>query len=310
MTQRWSKLGRIFVQEPTESFRSHSARPVPFVVPGNVLRIFFSARDHEDRMLPSFIDVDASDPLSVLDIGREPLMGIGRSGTFDDSGVTLGSAVRRDGAVHLYYTGWKRRRVVSYEMSIGVAVWDASMDGPPRLERLSEGPVIGQDVDHPILVAGPFVREGDDDLRMWYCNGEEWRFLDTPEPIYGVAEATSRDGVRWTQKASGIVPRRFDGEVISAPWVVQDGGLWEMWFSCRGSESADAKRFRIGLATSADGVSWSRSDDVKGLEVSESGWDSEMMCYPAVIDVKGQQYMFYSGNANGRDGLGVAVRES
>ena len=40
-----------------------------------------------------------------------------------------------------------------------------------------------------------------------------------------------------------------------------------------------------------------------------AGWDSKMICYAAVIDVKGQRLMFYNGNRHGESGFGVAVLE-
>ena len=45
------------------------------------------------------------------------------------------------------------------------------------------------------------------------------------------------------------------------------------------------------------------------LDVSPSGWDSEMVCYPHVFDHKGKRYMLYNGNGYGRTGFGLAVLE-
>ena len=42
------------------------------------------------------------------------------------------------------------------------------------------------------------------------------------------------------------------------------------------------------------------------IDVSPTGWDAEMICYPAVINVKGKTYLFYNGNNNGETGFGVA----
>jgi hypothetical protein len=47
-------------------------------------------------------------------------------------------------------------------------------------------------------------------------------------------------------------------------------------------------------------------DDRIGIDVSSTGWDSEMICYPAVITVKGRTFLFYNGNNNGETGFGVA----
>jgi hypothetical protein len=51
---------------------------------------------------------------------------------------------------------------------------------------------------------------------------------------------------------------------------------------------------------------WRRDDIFGALAPSKDGWDSQMVCYPRVIDVEGRVYMFYSGNYFGRDGFGYA----
>jgi hypothetical protein len=74
-----------------------------------------------------------------------------------------------------------------------------------------------------------------------------------------------------------------------------------MWYCSRG----DA--YRLGYAESADGVTWVRDDDVAGLPPSRNGWDSEMICYPAVYDRNGRRYLLYNGNGFGATGIGYAV---
>jgi hypothetical protein len=43
-----------------------------------------------------------------------------------------------------------------------------------------------------------------------------------------------------------------------------------------------------------------------GINVSESGWDSEMVNYPNVFMLDGVAYMLYQGNEMGRAGIGLA----
>ena len=43
--------------------------------------------------------------------------------------------------------------------------------------------------------------------------------------------------------------------------------------------------------------------------LSKTGWDSEMICYPYVFDRKGERYMLYNGNGYGKTGFGLAVLE-
>jgi hypothetical protein len=59
-----------------------------------------------------------------------------------------------------------------------------------------------------------------------------------------------------------------------------------------------------------DGLHWTREDQAFELALSPDGWDSRHLCYPAFLTVGAKEYLFYNGNDMGRDGFGVAVRES
>ncbi len=74
-----------------------------------------------------------------------------------------------------------------------------------------------------------------------------------------------------------------------------------MWYSYRGH------RYRIGYAESADGINWQRMDDAVGIDVSPTGWDSDMIEYPYVFDHGRRRYMLYNGDGYGKTGVGLAV---
>ena len=73
-----------------------------------------------------------------------------------------------------------------------------------------------------------------------------------------------------------------------------------MWFSV----VKDHRRlYRIHYAESPDGIRWKWWPDPV-LEVSESGWDSEMTCYPSIWHTEEHTYLFYDGNRFA--GIGMA----
>ena len=67
--------------------------------------------------------------------------------------------------------------------------------------------------------------------------------------------------------------------------------------------------YRIGYASSIDLINWERDDSKAGIDVSEEGWDSEMISYPHVFELDGKIYMLYLGNGVGREGFGLAELE-
>jgi hypothetical protein len=85
-----------------------------------------------------------------------------------------------------------------------------------------------------------------------------------------------------------------------------------MWFCHRaggGFRDDPDRTYRIGYAESGDGVEWERKDEQAGIDVSPSGWDSQMVAYPFVFEHADATYLFYNGNGFGREGFGYAVSE-
>ena len=79
-----------------------------------------------------------------------------------------------------------------------------------------------------------------------------------------------------------------------------------MWYSVR----SHSRGYRLGYAESRDGVQWERRDSEVGIDVSESGWDSEMIHCGWIQEAWGRTYLFYNGNDYGATGFGVAVLRS
>jgi hypothetical protein len=62
----------------------------------------------------------------------------------------------------------------------------------------------------------------------------------------------------------------------------------------------------LGYAFSDDLITWVRDDENSGIDLSETGWDSEMMCYPHIFECDGKQFLLYNGNEFGKYGFGIA----
>ena len=99
-----------------------------------------------------------------------------------------------------------------------------------------------------------------------------------------------------------------EDEAQASPDVVYSNGCYHMFFCYRRSENYRNREngYRIGYARSEDLLTWNRRDDLAGITVSSTGWDSEMVSYPHVFQVGDETYMAYLGNGVGRDGFGFA----
>lgn len=305
----WKKLGRILNSKNSDIFATnHMQGPVAYLMK-NKVRIYFAARNASGRSYPAYIDVDRSDPVRFLGVRADTIMPPGPPGTFDDEGNMPACVIKVDDELRMYYSGWNRRVTIPYHNTTGLAF---SRDGGDTFERGFEGPILERTPFEPFMAVTPWVTKEDDLWRMWYVSGLSWPLVDGKlEPVYGIKYADSRDGINWRRPNLLAVPRRHEMEAMARPTVLCRRGCYHMWFCYRDSHDfRDGKgSYRIGYAQSRDGLEWNRNDQLAGIEISETGWDSTMMCYPYVLEIDGRIYMFYNGNSFGQTGIGCAIWE-
>ena len=136
---------------------------------------------------------------------------------------------------------------------------------------------------------------------MYYVAGTEWVHADLPR--YRIEMASSADGYHWQRKGDIAIDYAPGENALARPYVYHDGEQWVMWFASKGEE------YRPKLATSPDGVNWTRSPEGTGLEPSAEGPDSIMLEYGAVLIHHGRRLVFYNGNDYGKDGICLAVED-
>jgi hypothetical protein len=296
----WQKHGLLIASPPPVSWGvSHAMVPVAELRDDGV-RVYFSARDAEGRSSTGYAEFNPANPAETLRFGPRALLEPGALGAFDDAGAMGACVLKRDGRTHLYYIGWSRGVSVPFYTFIGCA---ASVDGGESFDRVSAAPVVERGTHDPFLTTSPWVLVEDGHWRMWYASGTGWRpDGERPQHFYNIKYAESDDGAAWRRAGITCIDFETPSEcAIARPCVVRDRDLYRMWYSYRG----DA--YRIGYAESRDGIEWERKDAEAGIDVSDDGWDSEMIEYPCVFDYEGKRYMLYNGNGYGASGVGLAV---
>jgi hypothetical protein len=298
----WEKQGLLVPAPPPFRWAaSHAALPVARGV-GDGVELYFSSRDRDGRSHIGRARL-GRDLSGAPSYDAEPLLGPGALGSFDDAGVTTSCLLEHEGGLDLFYSGWMRGATVPFYFYVGCA---RSTDGGRTFERISSAPVLERSDVDPYLTASPWILVEDGRWRMWYVSGTGWELVgDRPRHSYHIKYAESRDGLSWKREGHVCIDFRDGSEyAIARPCVVRDGDVYRMWYSSRG----DA--YRLGYAESADGLTWERLDDAAGLEPSSEGWDSEMVCYPAVYEADGRRHLLYNGNGYGETGIGHAVETS
>jgi sucrose-6-phosphate hydrolase SacC (GH32 family) len=290
---KWQKQGLILIPHNANSWmKTHAQVPTPFAHK-DFIRVYFSSRPERTLSLTTFIDLDAENPSKILYINENPILELGKPGTFDEHGIMPSSAVEHEGKVYLYYSGWSRSSSVPYTNSTGLAV---SEDWGKTFTKISDGPILGKSLHDPYSATSPCVLKDKNGWYMWYCSGTDWiQIRDKYEHTYDIKYAHSRDGILWQTSGEIIIKAKVEGEAITRPYVMQDTAGYHMWFCYRGSQDfrdgTDA--YRIGYAYSNDLRSWQRDDAKAGITLSKDG----------------RMYMFYNGNSFGREGFGYAILE-
>ncbi|MBO9560171.1 MAG: hypothetical protein J7515_16505 [Caulobacter sp.] len=305
----WKQLGAIFVPSGELDWsKTHAQAPAALLM-GDRIRVYYGTRDADNRSRTSFFECDRTDPTRVLYVHDQPVLGLGKPGTHDEDGAIGSQAMMVGDELWLYYGGVSRGGNVPYRMSVGLA---RSRDGGLTFERAFEGPVVDRTPHEPYMTMAPNILIEDGVWTMWYGSGTGWVEIEGKfEPTYQIKLARSDDGLVWRQLNHACIPKLDALEANTRPSVLRTDDGYEMWFSYRNSRGYrdGAGSYRIGHASSTDGVDWTRQPDPEGLKPTGEGWNSATMSYPSVVVVDGRKFMFHNGDGFGQTGVGCSVLE-
>ena len=303
MRQNWIKLSFIF--KPENFGLLFAAVPIALINTEGNIRVIFSSRNEKNQSIPYWVDLDMIS-LKVIDKPHRINIYLGELGAFDDSGIMPSCLVKCEDELWMYYIGWNLGVTVPFRNSIGLAV---SKNNGKSFEKKFIGPILDRTKDEPHFVASNCVLFEEGIYKMWYLSCVKWDEIDGKiTHFYHIKYATSRNGIDWDRKGVVAIDLNYKNEyAISVPRVIKENKIYKMWYSFRGND--EITTYRIGYAESNDGINWIRKDNEVGIDISESGWDSEMVCYPYIFDYNGDRYMLYNGNGYGKTGFGLAKFE-
>jgi hypothetical protein len=305
--QAWKKLGLIFCATGQNSTMVAGGRaPVPLHISEDRFRIYFGCYDDIGRGRIFSADIDIKVPQNILHLRSDPIVDIGAVGYYDDNGIIPSDIIRVGNEIYLYTIGFSLKNRVLFDASSGLAI---SSDNGNTFKKYP-GPILDRGVDDPCFAASPSVLRDEKEWRMWYVSCDHWvPHGEHFRHYYNIKHRTSKDGIYWDQHAKLCIDYKNEFEyAISRPSVLRSSsGLYQMWYSYRAQMAIDT--YRIGYAESIDGLKWDRMDWLVDLDVSQVGWDSEMVCYPYVFKHRDNLFMLYNGNSYGKSGFGLAVLE-
>ena len=300
----WIKLGQLYEPKSlSEKLQSHAANPIAVHLQNDIFRIYFSGRNSQNRSSVGFVDIDILKHI-VHRVQPEPIFSYGNDDSFFSHGVSIGCIQEIKEQTLIFFMGWQCASDQHWRGDIGVLV----LDNKETLSLLSSKPYLPTDDIDPISFSYPWItKKPNGELIMYYGSTRTWN-SPNGEMVHVINKAFSRDGIYWEKH--GLAVPYFEGvaQAFSRPTVLIDKyGKYHMWFSYR---SGTGTPYRIGYASSSDGISWQLELHKSGIEVSPSGWDSEMIEYPFVFTHKSNVYMLYNGNGYGKTGFGLCLLRS
>ena len=263
------------------------------------LTLLYSSRDNDNRSYIAVSTISKYYPFKLKQHLKPLMKPSSKQGLFDSDGVMPSSVINFDGHNFLIYTGWQQLSETTYNQCIGIAEID--LDNLQIISR-RQAPIIGTPGNHMRLCNSGWALLHEGIVHIWYCRLTEW--IDN-KPHYNIYLATSGNLSKWETGSSACI-NTIKGEAISRPCVTKEENKFRMWFS---HFTAENPNYKLGYAESnSPSNNWIRKDASQIIDKSTEKWDNDMMCYPFFISHNKKDYLFYSGNNYGAEGIGYLSR--
>ncbi|MBL8079829.1 MAG: hypothetical protein JNM55_17815 [Anaerolineales bacterium] len=248
--------------------------------------------------------------------GEEPIVPKGSYGTWDDRFTDPGAVVYYEGAFHMFRNGFRGFPAAS---QVGYVT---STDGY-RWTKIGDEPVF-KTSDVPFAKIAMYASSALVSAnREWIIYFYTWDSSNIPyASVIGRATAPQATGP-WVSDAEPVLKPgstgEWDEQQVLAPHVIQTDDGYIMYYS--GADSTGKQQ--IGMATSSDGIQWTKYNDPATTDApyaesdpvfqpGEAGsWDAYQVHQPRVLETPQGWAMFYRGtkDRNNNMALGLATSD-
>lgn len=232
-----------------------------------------------------------------------PVLNNGSPGSWDDHFVYLPCVILVGSTFHMWYAGNDGSiERIGHAMSSDGVTWTKDAVNPV----LDVGASGSWDDVEVFPMAGSVIFDGSV-YHMWFGG-----VVNSPPYNYAIGYATSPDGTNWTKNTNNPVMVRdlsngWDRHGVVPGTVLFDGTSYHAWYSGHGGDY----RYRVGYATSTDGVNWNK--DILNNPVLDFGpsgnWDFNQAWNGSVLfDTVTHTYkMWYAGGPFFSERMGYAI---
>ena len=299
---RWSKHpgSPVIYPGPEHAWDDAVVSEAKVLYDGQAYHMWYAGRKRGPQGRKTPMDLGyatSSDGIHWTKFHANPVLIRGPLGSFDENIISASHVLYDGQAFHMWFSAvdfggdWS----INYATSADGVHW-AKSDANPLLEETHD------DRWDAVYVAEPCVIFNGSGFEMWY-NGAS----ATTQTLLGYARSV--DGIQWERFEENrpvldvATGGNWDDFAVARGSVLYDGERYQMWY-----EGHSGATWRIGYATSADGVTWERGADNPIIDLGPEGaWDSKVASEPNVL-FDGQTYrMWYSGYDGDRYRVGLAT---
>ncbi len=216
-----------------------------------------------------------------------PVLPLGKKGDFDDTHIFAPTVARDKQQFLLWYCGSQgfahdlapTRTRDERVFRLGLAKSEDGIQFQRHDRSLFELPTPKRSIVTPTMLRdanGNLLREKGK-IRMWFTAAT----LGGGGEPHSLHQATSKDGLEWTDLSDVQISRAY------CPSVIKSDDGYRLWYTEPGRYP-----WNIRHATSLDGQSW-QIHEKPVLTVSQP-WEHDLQIYPCVLHIDGIYLMWYS----------------
>ncbi len=235
----------------------------------------------------------SSDGITWTKSPSNPVLDLGASGSWEDTHVTHPTVLYDGTKYHMWYSGLDGGNYrIGYASSSDGITW-VKYSGNPVLDWGPPGSWDDSRVDVPMVIYDGTT------FQMWYSGNDGSRFR--------IGYASSSDGTTWFKSATNPVLDlapwgSWDDYHVYSPSIIYDGITYYMWYS-----GHDGSNWRIGTATSFDGITWTKDITNPLLDIGPPGsWEDVGVHSPTVLYIGESYHMWYRGYSGTNVRIGYA----
>jgi predicted GH43/DUF377 family glycosyl hydrolase len=302
----WVKKGFLYKPNPNLYWQqSHCQNPTIEFINNNVVRIYFSSRDKNNKAYAGFFDYDLNDN-TITYSTKDPILV--PEFDYERDGVYVSSVLKFGDVRYIYYLGFISMSYGDFTATINLAFWEGN-----KIKKYKNNPILNIDNIDPFLVTNPTVFKKENMFFMFYTSGIKKELVNNLYiNYYTIKIALSYDGIKFEKLNKLIFPLNSNEMFIIRLSILADDTFinnykYKGFYSFGRKDYPYRKQYRIGFAVSNDLINWIRKDEIVGIDVGPNDYDIDMIAYPQVFKYDNTLFMLYNGNNYGKEGLLLAT---